>query len=216
MKQLGRPEPLQMITKNTLNTPYSYVVHMLLLRAMQKAKYSHQKDIHYGLGATYYTHFTSPIRRYPDLILHRLIHLFVLGEAKDLKKQIYHYEAVMPDIAKHTSDQERKAVQMERDVAKLKSCEFMEDKVGNYFKATITQMMPSGMFVKLLNGIEGFVPLRELDDYYMYNESLLTYIGRRGKKYRLGDQVKVELLKVDVSEKKMDFTIVDKKKNKKK
>lgn len=122
----------------------------------------------------------------------------------------------MPDIAKHTSDQERKAVQMERDVAKLKSCEFMEDKVGNYFKATITQMMPSGMFVKLLNGIEGFVPLRELDDYYMYNESLLTYIGRRGKKYQLGDQVKVELLKVDVSEKKMDFTIVDKKKNKKK
>jgi len=216
MKQLGRPEPLQMITKNTLNTPYSYVVHMLLLRAMQKAKYSHQKDIHYGLGATYYTHFTSPIRRYPDLILHRLIHLFVLGEAKDLKKQMYHYEAVMPDIAKHTSDQERKAVQMERDVAKLKSCEFMEDKVGNYFKATITQMMPSGMFVKLLNGIEGFVPLRELDDYYMYNESLLTYIGRRGKKYRLGDQVKVELLKVDVNEKKMDFTIVDKKKNKKK
>lgn len=211
LKNIGKPEPLQILTKNTAETPYSYVVHMLLLRAMQKAKYSHQKDIHFGLGATYYTHFTSPIRRYPDLILHRLIHLFVLGEGKDLKKLMYHYESVMPDIAKHTSDQERKAVQMERDVAKLKSCEFMDDKVGTYFKATISQMMPSGMFVKLENGIEGFVPLRALDDYYMYNEALLTFIGRRGKKYRLGDQIKVELLSVDLSEKKMDFGIVDKK-----
>ncbi len=211
LKQIGKPEPLQVLTKNTANTPYSYVVHMLLLRAMQKAKYSHQKDIHFGLGATYYTHFTSPIRRYPDLILHRLIHLFVLGEGSDLEKLMYHYESVMPDIAKHTSDQERKAVQMERDVAKLKSCEFMEDKVGTYFKATISQMMPSGMFVKLINGIEGFVPLRTLDDYYMYNEALLTFIGRRGKKYRLGDQIKVELLSVDLTEKKMDFGIVDKK-----
>lgn len=211
LKNIGKPEPLQILTKNTAETPYSYVVHMLLLRAMQKAKYSHQKDIHFGLGATYYTHFTSPIRRYPDLILHRLIHLFVLGEGKDLKKLMYHYESVMPDIAKHTSDQERKAVQMERDVAKLKSCEFMDDKVGTYFKATISQMMPSGMFVKLENGIEGFVPLRALDDYYMYNEALLTFIGRRGKKYRLGDQIKVELLSVDLSEKKMDFGIMDKK-----
>jgi ribonuclease R len=122
----------------------------------------------------------------------------------------------MTDIAKHTSDQERKAVQMERDVAKLKSCEYMEDKVGTYFKAIISQMMPSGMFVKLDNGIEGFVPLRELDDYYMYNESLLTFIGRRGKKYRLGDSIKVELLSVDLLEKKMDFGIIDKKKTKKK
>lgn len=216
MKNLGKPEPLQALTKRTLDTPYSYVVHMLLLRAMQKAKYSAQKDIHYGLGATYYAHFTSPIRRYPDLMLHRMIHLFVLGEAKDVKKQLYHYNAVMPDIAKHTSDQERKAVQMERDVAKLKSCEYMEDKVGTYFKAIISQMMPSGMFVKLDNGIEGFVPLRELDDYYMYNESLLTFIGRRGKKYRLGDPIKVELLSVDLLEKKMDFGIIDKKKTKKK
>ncbi len=90
----------------------------------------------------------------------------------------------------------------------------MEDKVGDHFKATISQMMPSGMFVKLINGIEGFVPLRSLDDYYMYNEALLTFIGRRGKKYRLGDQIKVELLNVDITEKKMDFGIIDTKQNK--
>ncbi|MBN2300675.1 MAG: ribonuclease R [Acholeplasmataceae bacterium] len=210
MKQLGNPKPLQILTKNSSNTPYSYIIHMMLLRAMQKAKYSEIQSPHYGLGARYYAHFTSPIRRYPDLILHRLIHTFVIGESKDMKKDINHFEQIMPEVAIHTSDQERKAVQMERDVSKLKSCEFMADKIGSYFKAMISQMMPSGMFVKLANGIEGFVPLRVLNDYYMYDESHLTFIGNRGKKYRLGDTVKVELLDVDLATKKMDFVIAEK------
>jgi len=214
-KQLGNPKPLQIITEHTRNTHVEYVVLMILLRAMQKAKYSEILAPHYGLGARYYTHFTSPIRRYPDLILHRLIHTFVLGESSQYKKDLYHFESIMGDVAKHTSDQERKAVQMERDVAKLKSCEYMVDKVGHHFKATITQMMPSGMFVKLITGIEGFIPLRVLDDYYMYDEALLTFIGNRGKRYRLGDNVKVELLSVDINDKKMDFGIVEKKKPKK-
>ena len=214
MKQLGNPKPLQILTKNTTDTPYSYIVHMTLLRAMQKAKYSEQQSPHYGLGARYYSHFTSPIRRYPDLILHRMIHRLLLGEAKNLKKDIYHFESILPEVAKHTSDQERKAIQMERDVAKLKSCEYMEDKIGEQYKALITQMMPSGMFVKLSNGIEGFVPLRVLDDYYMYDEHNLTFIGNKGKKYRLGDRVKVELLDVDMAAKKMDFGIIDKKASK--
>jgi ribonuclease R len=182
---------------------------------MQKAKYSEQQSPHYGLGARYYSHFTSPIRRYPDLILHRMIHRLVLGESKSLKKDIYHFESILPEVAQHTSDQERKAIQMERDVAKLKSCEYMQDKIGQYFKGLISQMMPSGMFIKLDNGIEGFVPLRVLDDYYMYDESNLTFIGNRGKRYRLGDRVKVELLDVDLAAKKMDFVIIDKKPNKK-
>ncbi|MFH0767396.1 MAG: ribonuclease R, partial [Bacillota bacterium] len=215
MKQLGNPRPLQILTRNASNTPYSYIIHMMLLRAMQKAKYSEILLPHYGLGARYYAHFTSPIRRYPDLILHRLIHTFVIGESKNMKKEMHHFESIMPEVATHTSDQERKSIQMERDVSKLKSCEYMQDKIGNYFKAIITQMMPSGMFVKLSNGIEGFVPLRVLDDYYMYDEAQLTFIGKRGKKYRLGDAVKVELLDVDLATKKMDFVIFEKNKNKK-
>ena len=214
-KQLGSPKPLQIITENTAETPYHYVVHMLLLRAMQKAKYSEALSPHYGLGARFYTHFTSPIRRYPDLILHRLIHRFVLGESENYKKDVYHFESMLPEIAKHTSDQERKAIQMERDVSKLKSCEYMQDKIGKYYKATISQMMPSGMFVKLSNGIEGFVPLRLLDDYYMYDEQNLTFVGNRGKRYRLGDVIKVELIDVDIMQKKMDFKIIDKKSSKK-
>ncbi len=189
---------------------------MTLLRAMQKAKYSEINSPHYGLGARFYSHFTSPIRRYPDFILHRIIHRLVIGESKNMKKDMHHFESIMPEVAQHTSDQERKAVQMERDVAKLKSCEYMSDKIGNQFKGVITQMMPSGMFVKLDNGIEGFVPLRVLDDYYMYDEANLTFVGNRGKKYRLGDPVKVELLDVDLAAKKMDFGIIDKKATKKK
>ncbi|MDO9630146.1 MAG: ribonuclease R [Acholeplasmataceae bacterium] len=216
MKQIGNPKPLQILTKNTSDTPYSYIVHMTLLRAMQKAKYSEINSPHYGLGSRFYSHFTSPIRRYPDFILHRIIHRLVIGESKNMKKDMHHFETIMPAVAQHTSDQERKAVQMERDVAKLKSCEYMSDKIGNQFKGVITQMMPSGMFVKLDNGIEGFVPLRVLDDYYMYDETNLTFVGNRGKKYRLGDPVKVELLDVDLAAKKMDFGIIDKKANQKK
>lgn len=209
-KQLGSAKPLQILAKNSSGTPYGYIVHMLLLRSMQKAKYSEKREIHFGLGATYYTHFTSPIRRYPDLILHRLIHTFVTNKETPAKQEFGYYQARMPEIAKHTSDQERKAVQMERDVAKLKSCEFMEPQIGKHFSATITQMMPSGMFIKLSNGIEGFVPLRRMNDYYRLNEETLTYVGSRGKKYRLGDAIKVELVSVDVANKKMDYLIIDK------
>lgn len=211
MKQLGNPKPLQILTKKTANTHYTNIVHMMILRAMQKAIYSEHQSPHYGLGARYYTHFTSPIRRYPDLILHRLLHQLVIGEASDMPKQMTHFLKILPEVAAHTSRQERKSIQMERDVAKLKSCEFMSDKVGEQFKAIITQMMPSGMFVKLDNGIEGFVSLRALDDYYMYDEVHLTFIGNRGMKYRLGDAIKVGLVDVDLQSKKMDFTIIRKK-----
>lgn len=215
LKQLGNPRPLQHLTKTSAQTAYGPIIHMLLLRSMQKAKYSEVNDIHYGLGARHYSHFTSPIRRYPDLMLHRMIHLFVLGESKRHVKDIKHYKYIMHDIAQHTSDQERKAIQMERDVAKLKSCEFLLDKLGQRFKATITQMMPSGMFVRLQNGIEGFVPLRELNDYFSYHEANLVFVGNRGTRYRLGDEVTVELISVDLAARKMDFTMVEKTRPKK-
>lgn len=215
MRHAGEAKTLQHLTKKSANSSYKPIVNMLLLRAMQKAKYSDVLDIHFGLGASHYTHFTSPIRRYPDLMLHRLIHQFVLGEAKNYLKSVQKYEGMMTDIAKHTSDQERSAIQLERDVAKLKSCEYLLPKVGEKFKAIITQMMPSGMFVQLENGIEGFVPLRVLNDYYVYNDDLLTFFGKRGKSFRLGDQVTVELLSVDMNTRKVDFGMISKKRKSK-
>ncbi len=211
MRHVGEAKTLQSITSRSAGTAYGPIVHMLLLRAMQKAKYSEILDIHFGLGASYYTHFTSPIRRYPDLMLHRLIHLFVLGEAKNYRQTIDHFADIMPDVAKHTSDQERTAIQLERDVSKLKSCEYLASRVGERYQAVITQMMPTGMFVQLNSGIEGFVPLRLLDDYYTYDDNILTFIGRHGKRYRLGDQVTVELLSVDMTTRKVDFGIIAKK-----
>jgi ribonuclease R len=211
-KNISDPHTLQKITKQTAETRIGPIVHMLLLRSMQKAKYSHELDIHFGLGAKYYTHFTSPIRRYPDLMLHRLIHMFVLNESKNYQKDMSFYEEIMDTVANHTSDQERKAIQLERDVAKLKSCEYMQNQIDEEFPATITQMMPSGMFVTLDKGIEGFVPLRLLNDYYHYNENYLMFIGRKGQKYKLGDIVNVRLVSVDMIERKMDFDIVEKQK----
>ncbi|QWB96542.1 ribonuclease R [Mycoplasmatota bacterium] len=211
-KNISDPHTLQKITKQTAETRIGPIVHMLLLRSMQKAKYSHQLDIHFGLGAKYYTHFTSPIRRYPDLMLHRLIHLFVLNESKQYQKDLGFYEQMMDTVANHTSDQERKAIQLERDVAKLKSCEYMQNQIDEEFPATITQMMPSGMFVTLDKGIEGFVPLRLLNDYYHYNENYLMFVGRKGQRYKLGDMIKVRLVSVDMIERKMDFDIVEKQK----
>jgi len=211
-KNISDPHTLQKITKQTAETRIGPIVHMLLLRSMQKAKYSHQLDIHFGLGAKYYTHFTSPIRRYPDLMLHRLIHLFVLNESKQYQKDLGIYEQMMDTVANHTSDQERKAIQLERDVAKLKSCEYMQNQIDVEFPATITQMMPSGMFVTLDKGIEGFVPLRLLNDFYHYNENYLMFVGRKGQRYKLGDMIKVRLVSVDMIERKMDFDIVEKQK----
>ncbi|MFP4177660.1 MAG: ribonuclease R [Acholeplasmataceae bacterium] len=215
-KRLGAPKELQKLTRQSAVTPYGPIVHMLLLRAMQKAKYSDRRDIHYGLGARYYTHFTSPIRRYPDLMVHRLIHLLLLNESTDYSKDVSRYQHVLGAIAKHASDQERKAIQMERDVAKLKSCEYMSDRIGHRFMATITQMMTTGMFVRLESGIEGFVPLRDLKGYYRYDEARLAYVAHRGSSYRLGERVKVELASVDLMTRKMDFIIVSKNKGKKK
>ncbi|CCV64578.1 Ribonuclease R [Alteracholeplasma palmae J233] len=207
-KRMIQPKSIQKLTEGSKDTPYQYIVHNTLLRAMQKAKYSPESLGHYGLGAKYYSHFTSPIRRYPDLILHRMIREFLFTK-KDMKKSVKHFNRILPDVSDHTSAQERKAIMMERDVDKAKSCEYMLDKIGQTFPALIVQMMNAGMFIKLESGIEGFISLRDLSGFYEYDEQTLTYKNNKGKDYKLGDRVVVKLIDVNMIEKQMNYSIVD-------
>ena len=211
IKQLGVVLPhrqqhdaryIQNIIEMTDQHPKKDLIHMILLRAMQKASYESQLSQHFGLGATYYTHFTSPIRRYPDLILHRLIHMFVLKDHPIEKLNLM-------DIAKQTSDKERVALSLERDINQLKSCEFMVEKIHKTFKGTIVATLSRGMFVKLENGIEGFVSLRTFKQHVIYHEHTVSYSDRRGLLYRLGDQVEVELISVDIVKRHIDFKIMN-------
>src|SRR5690554_4890690 len=202
-------QKLQRLTKQVANTPYEHIINMTLLRSMQKAIYSEKPVGHFGLASPYYSHFTSPIRRYPDLLLHRMIRDLILNKPDEekfleLKK---HYQDILPSYAEHTSNQERQAINMEREVNKLKSRQYMEGFINKSFDGQIVSMMPSGFFVKLDNGIEGFVNVRNVNQYLIYDEQALLFYTDRGNRYRLGDKIRVKLIKVDPVENNIDFTI---------
>ncbi|MBN3490619.1 ribonuclease R [Acholeplasma equirhinis] len=211
-KEKSTATMLQRLTKGALETKYQYIVHMILLRSMQKAKYDPNPIGHFGLGSEFYSHFTSPIRRYPDLLFHRMIRNLMFNGLSDKKlvKEIKHFEDLLPEYSEHTSIQERIAIDMERDVTKLKSCEYMSQFVGDVFDCVITQFSPAGFYVKLTNGIEGFVHIKNVNEYLMFDEEKLLFYSESGKKYRLGDQLKVKLLAVDMVEHKIDFTLNEK------
>lgn len=198
---------LQQVTEESMKTRYGSIVHTVLLRAMQKAKYYFEPIGHFGLASAYYSHFTSPIRRYPDLFLHRMIRDIIFDHKE---KAINHYRQILPEVSEHTSIQERTAIQMERDVEKLMSCLYMKKYVGQVYEAIITQVMMNGFFVRTHKGIEGFVHLKNVDDYLVYHEAKMLFTSSQGEKYRLGDTIQVQLLKVDMDELKIDFTIYKK------
>ena len=210
---LNNPNELQKITESVSGKDISVIVNMLLLRAMQRAKYSKVPKGHFGLAARHYTHFTSPIRRYPDLILHRIIKDIMFAEAKDLNNKITYYEKHLDEIAEHSSIQERIAIDMERDVNKLMSVKYLNDKVGRRFDGVIIQMLASGMFVRLDNGIEGYIKMRDNYRSTYFDQDLLTYRANNTI-YKLGQKIKVELISVDLLELEIDFKIYEKKKRK--
>lgn len=203
------PKDLQGVMDRIKDEPYEAVISMLLLRSMQQARYDVDPIGHYGLGADYYSHFTSPIRRYPDLILHRLIHYYdEIGRSQQDKKR---WESRLPDMAKHSSDAERRAIDAERETDELKKTEFMADKVGQEFMGTIISITGFGMFIQLPNTVEGLVHVSMMDDdYYRFDEDHLVMIGERtGKVFRIGQPIKVKLMRADVEEVQIDFSIVE-------
>jgi ribonuclease R len=175
---------------------------------MMQARYTTECTGHFGLALEHYCHFTSPIRRYPDLQIHRIIKDFIRGRLDE--KKIAHYAEILPEIAKHCSETERRADDAERDTDKLKKAEFMEQHIGEVFEGTISGVTGWGMFVELDNTCEGMIRLTSLDDdYYVFNESSFTLTGADyGKEYRLGQRVTIKVVGADRIEKTIDFRLV--------
>ena len=203
------PQILQELLHEVESKPGAHAINTMMLRSMAKAKYSEVSSGHFGLATEYYAHFTSPIRRYPDLMVHRLIRTFLVN--KNLSpNNIKHYELIMPDIATQTSKRERDAISCERDVTSMKMAEYMMDHIDEKFDGIVSSVTGFGMFVELLNGVEGLVHINDMkDDYYEYLQDRYILLGRRTKKvYTIGDQIKVKSINANKKEAKVDFMLV--------
>ena len=170
------------------------------------------QNVHFGLAADYYSHFTAPIRRYPDLIIHRIIKEFINGRLNVNRQEIL--KDKLPEIAEHTSMTERIAEEAEREVQDLKMTEYMSERIGEEYDGIISSLTNFGMFIQLENTIEGLVPFSQmLDDYYQFDEENLQIFGERTKKvYNLGDKVRVEVVGADIARRNIDFQLIGKEK----
>ncbi|WFB58866.1 ribonuclease R [Paenibacillus sp. BR1-192] len=205
------PRALQSLLDDIQGTKEQTVLSTMMLRSMKQAKYDAESTGHFGLAAEYYSHFTSPIRRYPDLVIHRVIRE-VLESGGALNESRHEQLAGrMADIAQQSSERERVAVDAERDTEALKKAEFMLDKVGEEFEGIISSVTSFGMFIELENTVEGLIRLSAMtDDYYHFDEGHMALIGERTSKvYRIGDDVKVRVANVNMDEHTIDFEMVD-------
>ena len=202
------PKEIQKLLKKIEGTPEETLISRLTLRSMQRAKYSDDCTGHFGLAFKYYTHFTSPIRRYPDLQIHRIIKDSLRGRLDSEKMD--HYRDILPNVAKVTSETERRADEAEREVEKLKKVQFMEGKEGKVFDGVISGITKWGIYVELANSVEGLIHISRLvDDYYDYKEDTYEMVGEStGKRYTLGEEIKVRLLSANVVQKTIDFVPV--------
>ncbi len=185
------------------------VISTVMLRSMQQAKYYPESLGHFGLSTEFYTHFTSPIRRYPDLIVHRLIRTYLIeGDISSATQE--KWNSRLTEIAEHSSSMERRSVEAERETDELKKSEYMLDKIGEEYDGIISSVTNFGMFVELTNTIEGLVHVSYMtDDYYRYDERHFAMIGERtGKVFRIGDEITVRVVNVNKDERAIDFEIV--------
>jgi ribonuclease R len=191
-------------------TPEERPIAAIMLRTMQKARYDAVSLGHFGLAAEHYTHFTSPIRRYPDLVVHRTLRESRRGPMTDARRE--ELQDDLPEVAKHTSDMERRADDAERELLQWKKVRFMADKVGDEYEGYITGVAPFGLFIELIEHfVEGLVHISSMaDDYYRYNEQHHVLHGENTKKvYRLGDKVRVQVVRVDMERRQVELGLVD-------
>lgn len=203
------PKELQKLLMKIDGTPEEALISRLTLRSMKQAKYTIVSTGHFGLATCYYCHFTSPIRRYPDLQIHRIIKETLRGRMNE--KRVEHYNAILPEVAKHSSEMERRADEAERETDKLKKVEFMSTHIGEIFEGVISGVTEWGFYVELPNTVEGLVHVTSLkDDFYHYQESTYEMVGDvTNKRYKLGQSVKVRLVETDRIMRTIDFHVVD-------
>lgn len=204
------PKELQKLLGKIEGTPQETLISRLTLRSMKRAKYTVDCLGHFGLAAQYYCHFTSPIRRYPDLQIHRIIKDNLRGRMNE--KKMMHYEAILPEVAKQSSEMERRADEAERETEKLKKVEYMSEHIGEVFEGVISSITAWGMYVELPNTIEGMVHVTALtDDYYQYKEDSYEMVGERsGKSYKLGQCMRVRCVAADKFMRTIDFVPAEK------
>ena len=199
-------DSFNIMLQKVIGKPEENIITQLAIRTMAKAFYSTKNIGHYGLSFPYYTHFTSPIRRYPDLMVHRLLERYYIEQGKSVNQDEYEIKC------RHCSDMERKAVEAERASVKYKQIEFMKDKVGEEFAGVISGISKWGLYVELdENKCEGMVRIRDItDDFYYLDEDNYRYIGQRtGRIYKLGDNVRIEVKNADLLRKHLDFVFID-------
>ena len=203
------PKTMQNILAQLKDKKEFHLLSALLLRSMQKAIYDTNNIGHFGIASKCYTHFTSPIRRYPDTTVHRLLHTYLFDNNIN-NDIINYYERELPFVAEHTSNMERRSIECERAVDDMKKAEYMMDHIGEEFDGIISSVLNFGMFVELPNLIEGLVRLDSLKgDYYTYDETTFTIRGNKDKRgYRLGDNVRVRVIAADKEKRTIDFEVV--------
>lgn len=205
-----RPKTLQKLLVYLKDKKEYKILATLLLRNMKKAVYKPENVGHYGLASSCYTHFTSPIRRYPDTTVHRLLRTYLFEHRLD-SDTIKKYQEKLVFIADHSSIKERKSIECEREVEAMKMAEYMEDHIGEIFEGMISSVTNFGIFVELDNLVEGMVRLSDMKDFYHLDETTLTLTGERtGKKYRIGDRLVVKVIGADKEMRTIDFEIVKK------
>lgn len=204
-----RPKEVQKLLAKVEGSPEETLISRLALRSMKQAKYTPENTGHFGLAAPYYTHFTSPIRRYPDLQIHRIIKDNLRGRMNEDK--IEHYQSILPEVTKHASETERRADEAERETIKLKKAEYMEAHIGEEFEGVISGITKWGIYVELPNTVEGLVHVTNMyDDHYDYYEEHYEMIGEHTHKvYKLGQTVRVQVIGTDRLTRTVDFVFAE-------
>lgn len=206
-REMLSPRSLREIMDTLHEKDYYFVLSKQILQSMSKAIYSEEMLGHYGLALRYYSHFTSPIRRYPDLQIHRIIKAWI--HKKLDKKELSRFAGLLPKVAKHTSTTERKAENIEYLIRDIKIIDYMQDKIGKIYDATVSSIGDHGIYVELPNGIEGLIYMRDMRATHHFDERAGTLKSLSGDKtFRLGDPIRVRVVQADKTLRRLDFEVV--------